>query len=108
MTTILVTAGACIAVAAGAWLLGDLIARWSGVFCTVVGTGYMIGGRLAGLAMLAVGIVLWVVGHWLYAWKFHVWRSALAQRLFTTTRLARIDPTRGWVLPVAEIRQMEP
>ncbi|MET8874910.1 hypothetical protein [Nocardia sp. NPDC004604] len=107
VTTILSTAGIAIAVVTGIWLLGDIIARWSGMLLAVAGVGYMIGGLVRGAVMAAIGLLLWLIGHWIFAYKYHGWKSALAQRLFTTTRLRRFDPTRGWAIPVTDSGQAD-
>ncbi|MEV4125694.1 hypothetical protein [Nocardia sp. NPDC049707] len=78
------------------WLFGDTIARWSGVLLIAAGVGYMIGGLARGAVVAAIGLILWLAGHWFFAYKHHGCKSALGQRLFNTSRLQRLDPTRGW------------
>ena len=52
---------------------------------------YPLGAVLVALA----GAVTWLAGHWLFAFRHHVYRSALAQRVFLTVLPARMDPTRN-------------
>lgn len=56
---------------------------------------------LTGIILLAVGVLLWLVGHWHYALRHHVYKSPLAQRLFQQLLPHRLDPTHGWAWPVA-------
>ncbi|MGW4719913.1 hypothetical protein [Nocardia sp. NPDC004260] len=106
-SSILGAVGIAIVVVMGIWVFGDTIARWTGLLLVVAGAGYMVGGLARGAAMAAVGLLLWLAGHWLFAYKHHVWRSGLPQRLFVIRRLRRLDPTRGWVVPVADIQHDE-
>ncbi|WP_280301135.1 hypothetical protein [Nocardia abscessus] len=96
--------GITIVIGMGIWVFGDTIARWAGLLLLIAGAGYMVGGLARGAVMAAVGLMLWLAGHWVFAYKHHVWRSALAQRLFA---IRRLDPTRGWVVPVADVQQDE-
>ncbi|MGY1969007.1 hypothetical protein ACW9HH_32635 [Nocardia gipuzkoensis] len=96
--------GITIVVVVVVWVFGDTVARWTGLLLLVAGAGYMVGGLVRGAMMAAVGLLLWLAGHWVFAYKHHVWKSALAQRMFTSPRLRRLDPTRGWVVPVADIQ----
>ena len=51
---------------------------------------------LAGIVLLAIGVLFWLVGHWHYALRHHVYKSPLAQRIFQQLLPRRLDPTRGW------------
>jgi hypothetical protein len=103
-SSIIGAVGITIVVVMGVWVFGDTIARWTGVLLVVAGAGYMVGGLARGAVMAAVGLLLWLAGHWVFAYKHHVWKSAMAQRMFTSRRLRRLDPTRGWVVPVDDIQ----
>ncbi|WP_331761001.1 hypothetical protein OG225_43080 (plasmid) [Nocardia sp. NBC_01377] len=103
ITTILGVVGVVIVAGIGVWVIGDTVARWLGLLLLVAGAGYLIGGLTRGVAMICAGLVLWLVGHWLFAYKHHGWRSAAAQRVFAVGWLRRVDPTRGWAVPVVEV-----
>lgn len=102
ITTIASVIGIAIVAAIGAWVIGDTVARWLGLLLLVAGAGYLIGGLARGAVMVGVGLALWLLGHWLFAFKHHWWRSAAAQRVFASGWLRRLDPTRGWAVPVVE------
>lgn len=102
-TTILGVVGIAVVVLGGVWLLGDLVARVVGAFLVVVGAGYIIGGVSHGVIMAGAGLFLWLAGHWFFAFKHHAWKSAALRRLFGTSRLQGLDPTRRWAVPVAGV-----
>lgn len=54
----------------------------------------------AALLVLAIGAVMWLAGHWHYAMRHHEYASPLAQRVFQQVLPERLDPTRGWAVPV--------
>lgn len=98
--------GIAIVVALVAWLFGSVVARIAGIFLAVFGVLGMVtsGARdeigVAALVVFVFGFALWLAGHWMFAYKHHYFASALARRLFKQTPLRRIDPTRGWGIPV--------
>ncbi|MEV7384329.1 hypothetical protein [Streptomyces lydicus] len=52
---------------------------------------------LLAVGVLLLGMVLWLAGHWLFAFKEHFFLSSVAQR--TLCRISsRLDPTRNWVV----------
>jgi hypothetical protein len=86
-------------IAIGVWLLGSIALRLSGLLLVLAGLFGTATGQPAGLLVAVLGGLAWLGGHWLYAFKHHQFRSALAGRLFATGLLARADPTRGWGVP---------
>lgn len=100
--------GIVLLVAAVAWMFGSAIARGAGLTLVFAGLMVMISGLLSGLVFGTVGVVLWLLGHWLFAYKHHVWRSPLARRVYSTRLLGRIDPTRGWAVPTFSAEQNMP
>lgn len=100
--------GIAIIVALVAWLFGSVVARIAGIFLAVFGVLGMvtsgaqghIGAAVAAFVVFMFGFALWLAGHWIFAYKHHYFVSALARRLFSQTPLRRIDPTRGWGVPV--------
>ena len=93
MTSIVLSGlGTGLVVAATIWLLGGIFARWTGLLLVALGAGYLIGAQARGLAMLAVGVTLWLAGHWLFAVKHRAWKSIVAERIFHIGILARLAP----------------
>jgi hypothetical protein len=87
-----------ILVAAATWKLGSFVLRAVGmllIVSTLVGELYA-PRVIFGLVGMAVGLALWLAGHWLYAFRHHVYRGTLAQRIFLQVLPERLDPTRGW------------
>lgn len=93
---VLVVVGALVA-----WKLGSIVLRALGLLLFALG--------LAGLALPGSGVVgeillclagaaIWLAGHWLFAFRHHVYRSALAQRVFLSMLPSRLDPTRNWAI----------
>jgi hypothetical protein len=93
--------GIVIVVAAGFWLLG-------GVFLRVVGIVFALSGVLSlillgdpfGVIAMMIGLVMWLAGHWHYAFRHHGYKSPLAQRIFLQVLPRRYDPTQGWGMPI--------
>jgi hypothetical protein len=83
-----------------AWLIGSLALRIVGVVFVLAGLVGMATGQLTGLFAAVIGLVVWLAGHWLYGVRHHGFASPLARRLFYQTPLRRIDPTRGWGIPM--------
>ena len=73
--------GIAILVVAGIWLLGGLLARWAGVLVAAGLVGLASTGDADGFFIVALGAVLWLVGHCLYRMRRGVWKSRLAERL---------------------------
>ncbi|PQP21156.1 hypothetical protein C5613_26710 [Rhodococcus opacus] len=67
-----------------------------GLLLVVFGLLSMATGSWSGVVIVFGGVLLWLVGHWFFAFKFHGWRSPLAQRAFNSRFLCRLDPTRNW------------
>jgi|GEM_PF-2761040 len=76
-----------------AWLVGSVLARAVGALLVIdsllsLVTGIVAPGRLlGGLAALAVGLPLWLLGHRLYLAKHGRYRSHLAARVFALPML---------------------
>ena len=83
-----------------AWLIGSLALRIVGIVFALAGLVGMATGQLTGLVVAVLGLVVWLAGHWLYGVRHHGFASPLARRIFYQTPLRRIDPTRGWGIPV--------
>lgn len=71
-TAIAITVAAMV----GFWVVGGLLLRRGGLIVAFLGILTLaITGNLAGLIVLAVGLVLWLVGHWHYALRHHDYKA---------------------------------
>lgn len=85
----------------GFWIAGGMLLRAGGVIVAVFGILVLaVDHGLAGIVLLTVGVLLWLVGHWHFALRHHEYKSPLAQRIFQQVLPHRLDPTRGWSWPV--------
>ncbi|KWT63365.1 hypothetical protein ADL21_02830 [Streptomyces albus subsp. albus] len=96
------------AVAGLTWLMGSVVLRTTGwlllflglvSLANVVASGW-VGAFVFAPLSLVLGAVLWLAGHWLFAFKHHFFRSRIAARVFARLARGRLDPTRGWGVPV--------
>jgi hypothetical protein len=96
------TIGIAIIVAIGFWLFGGIVLRVGGALIALAGAvGLALNGDANGILVFVIGIALWLVGHWHFALRHHEYKSPLAERIFQQFLPARLDPTRGWAVPVA-------
>jgi hypothetical protein len=90
----------------GFWIAGGLLLRAGGIIVASFGVLVLaIDHSLAGIILLAVGVLFWLAGHWHYALRHHEYKSPLAQRAFQQFLPHRLDPTRGWAWPVTTMDQ---
>lgn len=89
------------------WLVGSIALRIAGWLVMLSGILVITGGLssspvmapLFGIVVFGLGAALWLAGHWLFAFKNHVFASGVAHRALL--RLGdRFDPTRDWAIPV--------
>jgi hypothetical protein len=79
------------------WIFGSIIARVAGALIVLESLGRI---ALADTAhdqptryvWLAAGIAIWLLGHWMWAYKHHTWRSALALKAFSAPGLHNLAP----------------
>jgi transcriptional regulator with XRE-family HTH domain len=57
-------------------------------------------GVFVSVLVLVVGLIAWLSGHWLYAFREHEYAGPLVERIFFQVLPRRVDPTRGWGFPV--------
>jgi hypothetical protein len=91
----MLTSSTCIATIAivGSWIAGGILLRTGGLIAALLGAlDLAINHNPAGIALLAIGLVAWLVGHWHYALRHHHYKSPLAQRILST---ATPRPTRS-------------
>jgi hypothetical protein len=90
----------------GGWFLGGVLLRAAGCLIHLLGALALVlgNGAVAGLVSLAVGALLWLAAHWLFALRHHVYASPLAQRIFVQLLPRALDPTRKWSVPVHDAR----
>jgi hypothetical protein len=89
-----------VVIGVGFWLFGGLLLRAGGAL--LLAAGLLIAastGSLAAAVVAALGGIVWLCGHWLFAVRNHYCRSPLARRVFLTALPRSFDPTRGWGLP---------
>jgi hypothetical protein len=86
------------AVALITWKIGSVVLRIVGVLCFIAALAGIASGSdpLTGAFVAFLATVLWLAGHWLFAFRHHVYRSALAQRIFQQALPRWMDPTRNW------------
>lgn len=91
----MILAGAAVVVMV-AWLFGDGPARFVGIVLMVDGLGGIaIHGSLADSRFgweAAGGFALWLIGHWLFAAKFGVWRSRVGRAVWGIPVLRWLSP----------------
>ncbi|MEV4423063.1 hypothetical protein AB0L40_24255 [Patulibacter sp. NPDC049589] len=98
---LLTVVGIVVLATIGFWIAGGLVLRVGGVALVVAGVVLLLAyGDLTGLAATLAGLGLWVIGQWHYGLRHHEFASPLARRLFLQLLPARLDPTRGWAVPV--------
>jgi predicted membrane channel-forming protein YqfA (hemolysin III family) len=82
----------------GRWVAGSIALRIIGVlliFLSLWGLVREIEPFLSAL-VLVVGLLLWLAGHWLYAYREHEYAGPLVERIFLQALPRRLDPTRHW------------
>lgn len=89
--------------AIAAWMFGSFALRAVGLFFFGGLLTILIAGRVALLSMVVIGAVLWLAGHWLYAYRHHGFASPLARRIFLQFLPPRLNPTRGWGVPIVDV-----
>ena len=80
------------------WKIGSIVLRVVGVLCFAAGLAGIASGSdpLTGAFVAFLGMVLRFVGHWLFAFRHHFFRSTLAQQVFLRVLPGWLDPTRRW------------
>ena len=104
----MLTAAIAIAVVAvvGFWIAGGVLLRAGGMIVAIFGVLVLaFDHSLVGIILLAVGVLLWLAGHWHYALRDHEYKSPLAERAFRQLLPDRLDPTRGWGWSVTIIKR---
>jgi len=101
--TALISIAAIIALGALAfWVVGSIALRILGVLFIFLGL-FGLADRLGvfvSVLVLVVGLIAWLSGHWLYAFREHEYAGSLVERIFFQVLPRRVDPTRGWGFPV--------
>lgn len=99
MSGVLSTVALLALIGLGVWIFGSFALRLGGLLLFLLGLFGLTQGSGGALTVVLLGAVAWLGGHWLFAYKHHLFKSGIAQRIFQLTPLARLDPTRGWVIP---------
>lgn len=79
------------------WKIGAPLARFGGALMVVISLVFVtLGDPIAPLLPLFVaGVVVWLAGHFLAAYKNRLWGSRLAENIVIRTPLRYIDPING-------------
>ncbi|MBL1080304.1 hypothetical protein JK358_38505, partial [Nocardia sp. 2] len=92
--------GALLTVGALLWLYPGVLRILGGLL--ILSNLYRLGLSLlypwvrgSALLWLAVGVLAWLAGHWLYAARWHAWRSPIAAHTFALPVLRALAPTTG-------------
>jgi hypothetical protein len=87
------------------WIFGGIVLRLAGLLAFLSGcTGMALGSDPGGAFLVgAIGALLWLSGHWLFALRHQEYKSPLARLLFAWLP-SMFDPTRRWAVPAAEPR----
>lgn len=94
----IITVVAVLALAAAlVWKIGAPVARFVGAALVIVSLVLVVFGAPIAprIPMLAVGVALWLAGHFLAAYKSRFWHSRLAETIVTRTPLRHLDPVSG-------------
>jgi hypothetical protein len=76
----------------GFWVVGGVLLRAGGIIVATFGVLVLaIDHSLAGIILLAVGVLFWLAGHWHYALRHHEYKSPLAQQAFQQFLPHRLD-----------------
>jgi hypothetical protein len=78
----LTTIGIAIIACAAAWLFTGFVLRVGGILLTLVAAlSLATTGNAGAIAMLALGLVAWLAGHWHYSLRHGFYKSLLAERV---------------------------
>lgn len=79
------------------WTVGSLLGRLGGALLVITALISIVldGPTGTRLALIALGSLAWLVGHFLAAYKQQVWRSRLAGAIVAHTPLRYVDPISG-------------
>lgn len=88
------------------WIFGGIVLRLAGLLLFFSGCAGMALGSDPGGSFLvgAIGVLLWLGGHWLFALRHQQFKSPLARHLFARLP-GPFDPTRSWAVGVADPRR---
>lgn len=96
MESVVLTVAIIVAVVIAVWAVGSIVLRVVGVIALLDGLGGIIfrGGVLTHFSYveLAVGVVCWIAGHWLFAMKYKAWRSSIGRAPFKLPVLSALAP----------------
>lgn len=97
MAAIIFVAAALAVAAMLLWGIGSTVARVVGIILLIDGLGGIAlhSSALAGthyVTEAAIGLGLWLAGHWLYALKHRLWRSHLAMVTWRLPGLSLLAP----------------
>lgn len=79
------------------WIFGSIIARVAGALIVLesllrIALADTARDQPTRYAWLAAGIAIWLLGHWMWAYKHRTWRSALALKAFSAPGIHHLAP----------------
>jgi hypothetical protein len=78
------------------WVLGGPLLRVGGLILVLSSASLVaLSGNANGILVFAIGALLWLAGHWLYALRHGQYKSPLAEFLFCRCAPAWLDSTRN-------------
>ena len=93
--------GIAVVALVGFWLFGGFVLRVGGLITALAGVfGLVLSGNASGIVLLAIGLAMWLAGHWHFALRHHEYKSPLARRVFCQLLPQRLNPARAWGVPV--------
>jgi hypothetical protein len=84
------------------WVFGGFVARLAGllfVFAGIADLAFAL--NPTALLLIAMGALIWLIGHWHFALRHHEYKSPLARYVFCRWAPSWADPTRNWAVAVA-------
>lgn len=84
------------------WLLGGILARLGGLLFVFAGIADVaLAPNGSALLLIAMGVLIWLAGHWHFALRHHEYKSPLARYVFCRWAPRWADPTGNWAVAVA-------
>lgn len=87
------------------WVFGGFVACLAGLLFVFAGIANLaFAPNASALLLIAMGALIWLIGHWHFALRTHEYKSPLARSIFCRWAPSWADPTRNWAVPVAPER----
>lgn len=87
------------------WVFGGIVARLGGLLFVFAGIADLaFAPNASAFLLIAMGALIWLIGHWHFALRHHECKSPLARYVFCRWVPSWADPTRNWAVAVAPER----